>query len=53
MTDRINEMGTRALADLSAVLANVEDQGVDKFIAEIVVALTAETMRSGIPIRNN
>jgi hypothetical protein len=32
MTDRINEMNTRALADLYAVLANVKDDGVDKFI---------------------
>jgi 6-phospho-3-hexuloisomerase len=38
MTDRINEMGTRALADIAAVLANVEDAVVDRFIAELASA---------------
>ena len=32
MTDRINERSTRALVDLYAVLANVKEDGVDKFI---------------------
>ncbi len=38
MTDTINEMGARALADLAAVLANVEDAVVDRFIAELASA---------------
>lgn len=38
MADTINQMGTRALADLSAVLANVQDAVVDRFIAEIASA---------------
>ena len=38
MIDTINEMGTRALADLAAVLANVEDAVVDRFIAELASA---------------
>ena len=38
MTDTINEMGARALADLAAVLANVEDAVVDRFITELASA---------------
>jgi 6-phospho-3-hexuloisomerase len=38
MTDRINDMAARALADLSAVLADVPDAVVESFIAEIASA---------------
>lgn len=38
MTDTINQMGARALADLAAVLANVEEAIVDRFIAELASA---------------
>ena len=38
MTDRINKMGASALADLVAVLDNMQDAGVESFIAEIASA---------------
>ena len=38
MTDTINEMGARALADLAAVLANVRGRDVDRFITELASA---------------
>ncbi len=38
MTDRINKMGVSALAEVSAVLENVGDESVEKFIAAIIAA---------------
>ena len=38
MTDRINKMGAGALAEVSAVLENVGDESVEKFIAAIIAA---------------
>jgi 6-phospho-3-hexuloisomerase len=37
-TDKIKDIGARALADLSIVLDNVPEAGVEKFVAAIVAA---------------